>query len=217
MDAGAIVLLLLMLGGKKTSGNGTSARASGQAAQSDATLLSRANSPRALAWAITFQNAGVSKGIAEAWARWAGIESGGNPLAVSPIGERGLFQITKTTAKGTVTPAEWEAMVRPSTAREEHARMALSQAAKYWQRAKTMIKNPPTDPVSKIWYAKMWHSRPADFNGHIMHGAALDMARQLQQQWKDDAEKMYRLRVANVIAFGVPIVATVGGSAHGQA
>lgn len=169
----------------------------------DDALVRRANQPRAKAWANDFQNLGVPPSMAQAYARWAGIESSGNPLAVSPIGERGLFQVTKTTAKNTVTPAEWEAMTRPTTARAEHARMALAQAAKYWARAKTKIKNAPNDPASIVWYSKAWHARPADFKGGVMHGSASDMSRQLERQWANDPRAMRRLHASNVIAFGV--------------
>jgi hypothetical protein len=198
---GLLLLALFLLGGKKKSGG---ADAVTQASQSDATLLARATQARALEWINTFRALGgeVSPEDAAAYARWAGIESSGNPLAVSRIGERGLFQVTATTAKNTVSPAEWAAMQSPSTSRAEHARMALAQAAIYWRRARPLIQNPPADSTSRIWYSKMWHSRPADFNGRIMHGPALAMARQLADTWKGDAGRMYRLRVANVIAFG---------------
>jgi hypothetical protein len=202
MDPGFLFLAFLFFAGKR-GGGGTSSTS--QSSQTGADLLRRANAAQAAAWFDTFMSVpGTTADQARAYARWAGIESSGDPLAISPIGERGLFQITRTTAKGTVTTQEWEAMIRPTTSREEHARMALAQLAIYWWRAQRLIKNVPSDDASVIWYAKMWHSQPADFNGKIMHGSALAMARQLASTWSSDPDRMYRLRVANVIAFGDP-------------
>jgi len=177
----------------------------------DDALVRRANQPRARAWSQAFQQLGVPRSQADAYARWAGIESSGNPLAISPIGERGLFQITASTAKNTISPQDWEAMVRPTTARAEHARMALAQARIYEGRAKRMTRKFSSDPLSQIWYAKAWHARPGDFRSREMHGDARSMARALETKYQGDARALRRLHAANVVAFGTTRVGPHNG------
>lgn len=196
-----LVALFLFLAGKK------SAKASVYPnAPNDNALLNRANQKTALDWIPTFVDQGRTEHEAAAYARWAGIESGGNPLAVSPLGERGLFQCMPSTAlvDKAMRPEDWAATQRPQTTRREHARIAAALLSWCLVRAMRKVRNPPNDPQSRIWYAKMYHSRPADFNGQIMHGPALLMARQLENEWKGRPKSLYRLHVANVIAFGTP-------------
>ena len=200
-DAGIIAALLFFMGGKKTGKDG---RSSEPVASVGASLMARATSERARSWIPTFLDLDQTQSQALAWSRWAGIETGGDPLAVSPLGERGLFQCMPSTQPGTMTTSDWAAVQRPSTTRKEHARIALALAGVMWARARRNIKNPPDDPASKIWYGKLWHSRPADFNRGVMHGDALNMARQLAVEWQGKPKQTYRLLVSNVIAFGTP-------------
>lgn len=173
-----------------------------------ARLVSRANLDAARAWVPQFVRGGAPQALAEALARWAGIESSGNPLAVSRLGERGLMQISEQEALKEKPPAlmwsEWMDMTRRETPPEQHARIAQQIASWEWTRAKRLVKSPPTDFTSGVWYAKLYHQRPVDFRSVVMHGPALPMARELAIKWKGDPAKMHRLRAANVVAWGRP-------------
>ncbi len=196
-------LFVLFMGGGKTK-----RQTARSAADDGAELVRRANQPRGLAWAKTFQQTGVDapKALAEAMARWAGIESSGDPLTMSSIGERGLMQVTRTTAlkEHALTTEEWDDLQRPTTTTTEHAQIAYRLVNWLWDRAKRYLTNPPTDYVSAVWYAKMYHQRPVDVRDRHAHGPALLMARELAGRWKDDPAKMHRLRAADVVAWGVP-------------
>lgn len=198
-----IIAMLLFFGSKK----GAAASATSKAAASDdgAKLLARANQAAALSWVPTFVQQDAPQQLAEALARWVGIESSGNPLAISSQGERGLLQVTHTTAltEGALTPAQWEELRAPATTRAEHARIAMLLENWLWSRAKAHVANPPTDYISATWYAKLYHQRPVDVRDGKMHGPALPMAKELAVRWAGDAAAMHRLRAANVVAFGV--------------
>lgn len=167
--------------------------------------VARANQQRAKDWTPLLVKAGASPEVAEKLARWIGLESSGNPLALSRIGERGLLQSTKTTALKTklFTPTQWEELQSPKTTRERHAALAMHQYAFHVRRAKMRVSNPPA-PTSADWvfYAKLDHTRPVDLQEAKPHGAALPMARDLQTRWANDPARMQRLAMANVIAFG---------------
>lgn len=197
----AVALLLL---GRSKGKKETPAKAEDDGAK----LVARANQQAAHDWIDTFEGAGAGQTLAEALSRWAGIESSGNPLAVSPIGERGLLQLTLTTQQeGALGPAEWAALIQPSTPSEQHAHMAMELEDWLFHRAARYVANPPdpvTDPTSAVWYAKLYHQRPVDVRDGKLHGPALPMARELAQRWAGDAKAMHRLRAANVVAFGVP-------------
>ena len=143
---------------------------------------------------------------AEALARWVGIESGGDPYAVSSQGERGLLQCTKTTAlkEKALTQGEWDAMANKATSSETHAKIAVKLFQWLWLRAKKHVANPPAALTDEIWYAKLYHQRPVDLRDGKMHGMAPMMAQELATTWKDNAQKMHYLRAANVVAFGNP-------------
>ena len=64
-----------------------------------AKLQARANQEAARAWIPELVKAGASPFLAEALARWIGIESSGNPSKPSSAGEYGLLQILASTAK----------------------------------------------------------------------------------------------------------------------
>jgi hypothetical protein len=211
----AVAALLLLGAKRKASAAATSDKADARAGKADPDgegLLARANQQAAEDWVTLFENEGAPADYAEALARWAGIESSGNPLAVSSQGERGLLQLTATTQKeGALTSTEWDALISPSTTRQQHAHMAMELANWLWHKADALSGgqagdhvDPVTDPVSAVWYAKLYHQRPVDVRDAHLHGDALTMARELAQAWAGDAAKMHRLRAANVVAFGNP-------------
>ncbi len=180
-----------------------------KAADDGQALAARANQKSAQPWVALFKAQDVPTQLAEALARWAGIESSGNPLIVSSLGERGLLQLgpamfKDVRAAGVLTDADWIALSSPATKNEEHARLNYKLANWLWQRALRFVKNPPKDFISGVWYAKLYHQRPVDVRDGGMHGDAFQMARELADRWKSDPKKMHRLRAANVVAWGSP-------------
>lgn len=182
-------------------------------------LIARANQPTALAWVPIFHSAHIqvkghpeelSNELAQAYARWAGIESSGIPTKPSRLDERGLFQVgPKLGGPATVPPppafeqSDWVALSDPDTTQEQHADMAIHYVDWLYGRALKYIADPPTDPIDQTWYAKLYHQRPADLKDGKLHGPAVPMARELAKRWSNDAKAMHRLRAANVVAFGV--------------
>jgi len=173
----------------------------------DSDLLRRAVLPAARAWFNDFTSQGILAPVANALTRWAGIESSGNPLATSKLGERGLLQCGEAVGKVVYSPTEWAALISPETTRSEHVRLAIklfvwlsTQAAKY-------VSDWPSEPLDRVFYAKMLHQWPADFHGaksQHMHGPAIAMARELAARWQGSAPKSFhRLHAASVVAFGV--------------
>lgn len=212
-----VIVGLILLGGKKVF----AAASSRNDDDSDgAKLLARANQPAALSWVPVFMQAHViAKGspvhitepIAQAYARWAGIESSGNPMAHSRLDERGLMQVgVKLGGPETDPPPpafeqpDWISLTDPDTSREQQADMAIHYVDWLYGRALKYITDPPTNPIDQIWYAKLYHQRPVDLRDGKLHGEALPMARELAKRWSTDAKAMHRLRAANVVAFGVP-------------
>ena len=168
-------------------------------------LLARANQRRAQDWIPDLLRAGASPAEAEGLARWIGLESSGNPLAQSRIGERGLLQITRTAALADklLTVPEWEAMASQATSRAEHARIAIKQFRAHVRRAARWVTNPPA-PGSVDWlaYAKMNHTRPLDLREGQLHGPAAPMLRDLAARWAGDTARARRVAVASVVGFG---------------
>lgn len=123
------------------------------------TYVLRANQPAALAWVPVFERAGASPAIAQGLARWAGIESSGNPRAKSKLNEVGLLQVSPATAKEIFTNDEYLRLSSPLTNNEEHARLALKQFSHHLKRVGTYAKV-PDDPESQLFYAKLHHQRP---------------------------------------------------------
>ena len=197
-----VVVALFLFGGKSAKGSSSSSADDGDA------LMRRAEQKAALDWIPFFRNEGAPEDYAEALARWAGIESSGNPLEVSSEGERGLLQLTRTTQqRGALTETEWNALISKSTTNQQHAHMAMELANWLWHQADALITDAPdpvADPVDGVWYAKLYHQRPVDVRDGHLHGRALPMARELAERWKNDPQKLHYLRAANVVAFGVP-------------
>ena len=171
-----------------------------------AALLTRAAQGKS--WVPEFEAAGASSALAAALGRWAGIESGGNPTIVSPIGERGLLQMGPHAIKeGYLTPTEWAALTSPATPRAMHAKIALKLFTKFWDKAKHFVKNPPADDIDRVWYAKMYHQRPLFLASASAHGPARLMAGTLAHRWEKAGPMglhMRYLRSANVVAFNDP-------------
>jgi hypothetical protein len=204
------VALLLLWGSRKA---GASTKKKETAAQHDAdgeALLDRANQDAAMGWVDYFVNEGAPVDAADALARWAGIESSGNPRAVSSQGERGLMQLTHTTQQeGALTNTEWDELISPATTNQQHAHISMELVDWLWKKAMRYVDGGTAldggkDPISTIWYAKLYHQRPVDVRDGHLHGPALAMARELAQRWKGDAQKMHYLRAANVVAFDNP-------------
>jgi len=166
-------------------------------------LMRRANQRRARDWVPDLRKQGVSGGLALKLARWIGIESSGQPLAISRIGERGLLQATKSSMRRIFTRAEREKMKSPATSRAEHARMAIKQYMYHKKRAARWVSNrpPSSDAASWVWYAKMHHTRPLDLRQGKVHGPALPMAKDLWMRARGDKRRRQRLAMANVSAF----------------
>lgn len=197
--------LYLLFGGK--GGGAPSKTAKRDAAGDGALLQVRANQPDAKKWLPFFQNQGATPMLADALCRWTGIESSGNPTKPSSKGELGLLQCMQTTALqagGPYTLEDWTALGDKKTTNEEQARLGIKLYKWCWARAKRLITNAPDGILDSVWYAKLYHQRPRDVKTGQLHGPAIMMARELAENWKDDARKMHYLRSANVVAFGVP-------------
>lgn len=201
---------LLLLGGKKAQAAPANRRRPAtpeEAAAADgAALVRRATAPQAVQWQPLFSGQGLPDATSSSLSRWAGIESSGNPLAVSKLGERGLLQCMESTGIGgkIYSPGEWAALADPATAAETHAQLAVKLYRAMWERAAKLMTNPPSDPVDQLFYAKLFHQWPRDFKTEKMHGPALPMAVELAKRWADKPKSLHRLRAASVVAFGVP-------------
>jgi hypothetical protein len=198
-ELAGLAALLLLGGGKALSAAELSA--------ADKKLLDRANQERAAYWLrVLTDGSGLNlpTETAMAVARWFGIESGGNALAVSSAGERGLAQITKTSAltEGALTQAEWDAMINPKTTDEEQVRIAWKVIEWCYRRATKYIHGAlPTNEIDQIWYAKLYHQRPVDVRDAQLTGEARADAARLEMEWAGDATKLHRLHAANVVAW----------------
>lgn len=212
----ALGVALLLLGSKRKKGSGdkTSSTAhapkhpTGQVAspvEDAAHLLARANQTHGASWATLFSDVPVSPLVAQALARWAMLESSGNPVAVSKLGERGLMQAgPQTVSEGGMSKATWDKLTSRSTSLAEQAQIAVSYVDWLWQRAARYIEAPPVDPVDQVWYAYLYHQRPVDVRDGHMHGPAAEMSIELASTWHADPHKLHRLMAANVVAWGDP-------------
>jgi hypothetical protein len=184
-------------------------------AKGDADLLKRANQSRAREWVpILVDDLGESQAVAEAIARWFGIESSGNPRAVSSAGERGLAQITKTSAltEKALTQAEWDHMADVTSSLQDDARVGIKVIDWCYLRASKYLKVPPIDPIEHIWYAKLYHQSPVEVRDAKLTGDAPADAARLETAWSSDAKKLHHLHAANVVAWGTIAPPTAGGN-----
>lgn len=201
--AGVAGLLWLLFGGGKSK-----AATAAEERAIDAELLKRANQPHARdPWFEIFtqdSHPPLDPDIAAAVCRWIGIESSGNPLEVSPSGERGLAQITKTSAltEKALTPAEWDAMISPTTSPQEQARIAWKVIEWCWERAKKYVAGGAArDAIDQLWYAKLYHQRPVDVRDGKLTGDAKADSRRLETTWAADPKRLRYLHAANVVAW----------------
>lgn len=208
-------LLWLLSRGKKSPAAAAAAPGKGApenpviAASDAGKLMARANQQPAQKWVTIFQSAGMTEPESRALARWAGIESSGNPLAISPGGERGLLQVSRTTAlvENAITEKEWNDIAAKATPSSQHAAIGAKLVAWLYNRAAKHVQNvPPVDDVlGKLWLAKLYHQRPVDVRDAGIVGPDMkEAARALAFKWATDAKKMHYLRAANIIAWGTP-------------
>jgi hypothetical protein len=202
-----IIGALILLGLGKKAGATLSPKKAADTVVAIADLLNRANQDQAQAWIPDLEHAGASPDLARALARWIGIESSGfgagDPRGVSKIGERGLLQITPTTAKEALTPGEWQELGDPATPRSRQAEIALKQFHWHQTKAQKYVKDwPGNDTFDSVFYAKLHHARPKDLSDAKLSGAAAKNARELSTRWKGDAAALKRLAAATVVAWG---------------
>ena len=184
------------------------ATASQERSSVDDELLKRANQAHAHdPWFAIFtqdSHPPLDADIAAAICRWIGIESSGNPLEVSSSGERGLVQITKTSAltEGALTSAEWDAMISPTTSPQEQARIAWKIIEWCWDRAKKYVAGGVAkDAIDQLWYAKLYHQRPVDVRDGKLTGDAAADSRRLEHEWAGSTQRLHYLHAANVVAW----------------
>ena len=195
---GLLAGLWLLLSGKKSNAP------TGGGAGKDADLLRRANQSRAREWIpILVYDLDEPQAEAEAEARWFGIESGGDPSATSSQGERGLTQITKTSAltEGALSQKEWDALADVTTSPQDDAVIALKVIDWTFKRASKYIAHPPTDPIERIFYAKLYHQSPVDVRDAKLTGDAHADSASLEKLWANDPKKLHYLHAANAIAW----------------
>lgn len=167
-----------------------------------AKLLKRANQSAALAWSPDFAMAARPE-VADAEARWAGIESSGNPHATSELGEYGLMQFPKdAVAQKILSKTDWDTLHDPNTPPQVHAQINARYVALLSTKASRYVKDYPESPVDRVWYAKLWHAYPKDVKEGKLHGPARAMSRELMA--KATGKKLHRIIAANIIAFGTP-------------
>jgi hypothetical protein len=170
-------------------------------------LIKRANQPTAKRWADIFarqqtSSGPISRDLAEALSRWAGIESSGNPLSESTLDERGLMQAgPQSVSEGAISQSDWVALTDPDTSDDERAAISIHYVDWLYGRAARFLTTPPTNAVDQLWYAKLYHQRPVDLRDGHMHGDAPSMSRELALRWANDPKALHRLRAANVVAW----------------
>jgi hypothetical protein len=171
-------------------------------------LVERATQSRAMAWSPYFIDVGESPAVADALARWAGLESGGDAAAISRLNERGLLQVgPQTMSEGGISQADWDELGSKDTLPNEQARIA----AYYWRwllvRAITHLDSPPISPTDQVWFAYQYHQRPKDFTqwGKLPSDAASASAYLLgRAHTNNDNELAKRTTASNVVAWGTP-------------
>lgn len=157
-------------------------------------------------WQRIFESLGVAPALAAGLARWVGIESGGNPRAVSRLGERGLLQALPTTRKAFFSDEEWAELANPQTSDERHASLALKEFSWLATQAGKMVRDLPdiSDP-GILFFAKMYHQRPKDLQDVKLSGPAAAANASLALLWGAKAPNSdHRRKAAAVVAWGYP-------------
>jgi hypothetical protein len=147
-----------------------------QAWRERATRLNR-NAESGLKWADKLGKLLGGVPIGEAAARWVGIESGGNPLNASKMGERGLAQVLKSSLPQLgLTESDFAAMASAQTTADAHAALAAKviagtalASARTGARGPDPGWGPPVGPspftggvvtLNGIGIAKLYHGLP---------------------------------------------------------
>jgi hypothetical protein len=198
----ALVGGLLLLGRGSVSDLPAPKKKEGDDVNEDQSLVARART--GLDWAAIFESIGAAPALAAGLARWVGIESGGNPRAVSRLGERGLLQALPTTRKAFFTDAEWEELGAPATTNERHAQLALKEFAWLLKQAETRIPGIPDDDYAgQLFAAKLYHQRPKDLWDVKLTGPGAAANAQLSLLWGAKAPNSeHRRKAAAVVAWG---------------
>ena len=193
----------------KQSGDGSGAHLR-ESISSPSEFVNRATQARAMAWSPYFIDVGEIPSVADALSRWSGIESGGDPLAISVLNERGLLQVgPQTMSEGGISQADWDALTNPDTLPNTQAVIA----SHYWRwlltRAATHLPSlpPDNDPAGQVWFAYQYHQRPKDFTqwGQLPSNAAQASAYLMARgHLNNDAELIKRVTASNVVAWGLP-------------
>lgn len=216
VDPIALAALAFLFLGKRGGAAGASSPGAAAAAdnsapdpawanQDGAKLLARANQHQALSWAPIFMDAGATPAEAQALARWAGLESSGNPRPNPPGNGGGLMQVGKGFVDmGVLTPAEYAKLTAPGTSNKEQAVYAIKYVHALWKLASKYVAQPPANPVDQVWYAYLYHMRPVDVRDGNLHGEAGPMALALYPVWSVAKAPLHRLHAANVVAFDHP-------------
>jgi len=114
------------------------------------------------AWAERFRAAGLDPDLADALARWAGIESGGNPHALSKkLGERGLLQTMRESAVKAGGEALW---TRYGASTPEADAVVVPDSITLYRYAEGLA-NRDSWPgkwggIDRTWRAKLYHGLP---------------------------------------------------------
>lgn len=173
-------------------------------------FIKRATGARAAAWAPYFVDVGESPAVADALARWAGIESGGDPAAISSLDERGLLQAGKqTVSEGGMSQADWDDYARADTLPNTVARISVDYATWLFKRAAGHLPPIPPNmaPTDRVWFAYQYHQRPADFTqwGQLPNNAAGAAAYLLgRAHLNNDPWLAKRVSASDVVAWGTP-------------
>jgi hypothetical protein len=197
-----VTAFLAILLSRKSKGGTTNVTIS-----SPSQLVTRATQSRAMAWAPYFVDVGEIPAVADALARWGGIESSGEPQT-SRLNERGLLQVgPQTVSEGGISQDDWDALADANLLPNEQVRIS----AHYWRwlflRAASHLSSPPTDPIDQVWFAYQYHQRPKDFTqwgplpGNAAQASAYLLAR---AHTNNDAQLEKRTTASNVVAWGTP-------------
>lgn len=201
-DPFVLAFLAILLMRKSKSGSTTNVTIS-----SPSQLVTRATQSRAMAWAPYFVDVGEIPAVADALARWGGIESSGEPQT-SRLDERGLLQVgPQTVSEGGMSQADWDALLDPNLLPNEQVRISSG----YWRwlarRAASHLAQVPADPIDQVWFAYQYHQRPKDFTqwGQLPGNAAQASAYLLARaHTNNDLELAKRTTASNVVAWGTP-------------
>lgn len=215
MDPLSLLVVLLIFGaGGKSSGtdeSGAKGLVSRTHVATPAELVARATQPHAMAWSPYFVDVGELPAVADALARWAGLESGGDPTIISVLDERGLLQAGKqTVGEGGMSPEDWSAYAASSTMPNQVARISVDYATWLFNRAAKHLTIPDPGsmiPTDRVWFAYQYHQRPADFTqwGPLPPDAASASAYLLgRAHTNNDAQLVKRVTASNVVAWGTP-------------